>query len=528
MNKIVSDLDHVYWEVTDLVNGPYYWRVDAFDGDNSSEWMSIPLFFMVNITEEDFVPVVRLDSPENNSIINDTATELRWTPVSELAEFLTYDVYFGTGNAPPLLTGNITSINYSVEELKDETVYYWTIIPRLGDMEGTCIGGTYTFEVRKGFIPVHDVRLSLEREKVRIIKDAVGSVYLEIKNLGNIHETVNISVTGSLQDRIVFTPLFNMGPDETETTTISIITNDRMEPGSHVLTIRASYAGGVIETELEVVILEEEEEEESSSERSSGSAWLWWLIGTVTLVTALVIILLLYRSGKKKRTDDAEEVFADIEHVPAGGIRSEMPTARIIAQQRQTTSMAASIQYGYIRREPMMRGPMETLPGMPPTEGQLPDIGLEQYQPYTGAEGDTIQDVEAGSIYPVTEGVPVPVQPQQAAIVGQFPPVPPPWQPQLPQAAGPEEVEPDVAAPYDIPIPQPLPAQNSGNGTPEPDVAVPYDNPIPRPLAAQISGNGTSEPNVTVPPEEQTTFTPLEQPKLPPAQNSEGLSGLGE
>ena len=499
MNKIVSDLDHAYWEVTDLVNGPYYWRVEAFDGDNLSEWMFTPLSFMVNVTSENFVPVVRLDSPENNSIINDTTAELRWTPVSELAEFLTYDVYFGTGNAPPLLTGNITSINYSVEELKDETVYYWTIIPRLGDMEGTCIGGTYTFEVRKGFIPVHDVRLSLEREKIRIIKGAVGSVYLEMENLGNVHETVNISVTGSLKDRIVFTPLFNMGPDETETTTISIITNDRMEPGSHVLTISASYAGGVIETELEVVIIDEEV---ISSETSSGSSWLWWAVGAVSLVTALVIILLLYRSGKKKRSEDVEEVFADIEHVPAGGIRSEMPAAQIIAQKREPPSMAASIQYGYIRREPMMRGPLETLAGMQSSEEQLTGVGFEQYLTGSLDNVDATHDVEAGSVYPVTEGVAVPVQSQQVAVVGQSPPVPPPRQPQLPQATGPDEVEPDVAAPYDIPIPQPLPAQNSGNGT--------------------------SEPDVTVPPEEKRTFTPLEQAKLPPAQNSEGISGFGE
>ncbi len=440
-NLVVSDLDHNYWEVSDLVSGIYYWRVEAFDGENTSKWMSAPLSFSVNVTSEDIIPLVRLDSPENNSIINDTSAEFRWTAIGDLANFFTYDVYFGTEITPPLIEGNFTSSNYSVEELEDGETYYWTIIPKLGDQEGTCIGGIHTFEVRKGFIPVYDVRLSLERESIRIIKGAVASVDLEIENLGNVHETINISISGGLKDRIVFTPQFYLGPDETETATIKIITNDRMEPGSHILTIKASFHGGETRTELVVVIIEEEG---PPIERSSGPAWLWWFIGAVILVAVLVIIFISIRTGKKKRKDDAEEVFADIEHVPSSGMGSEMPAARMISQRSEPPSMAGSIQYGYIRREPMIRGPLETLPGMQPAEDHLPGIGFKGYQPQTASYADMLPDMETASAPIEIDGVSPPEQTQQFDIAGQFPPDAIPGQPLLPENAGQGTEEPDA------------------------------------------------------------------------------------
>ena len=530
--KIESDLDRAYLEVSDLVNGVYYWRVEAFDGDNTSKKMLVPLSFIVNVTAEDFVPVVRLESPENNSILNDTSTELRWSSIGDLTSYLTYDVYFGTENIPPLVAGNITSLNYSVENLVDRTRYYWAVIPRLGDLEGNCIGGTHTFEVRVGFIPVYDVSLSLEREKITIIKGAVGLVDLNIENLGNVNETINLNISGSLKDRVVFTPIFHLVPNEIETTTIKIITNDRMEPGTHILTIGASYRGGEVETELEVIVADEEEE---SPDRSSGSAWLLSFIGVVILLTTLVIIILLIRSRRKKRRDDAEEVIADIEHVPTGGIRSEMPTAQIIAHMRETPSMAGSIQHGYIRREPMMRGPMETLPGMQSHEAQLSGPDVYPYDTYPAAYGNPIRVEGAGFIYPEIGEVAALEQPQPTSPAVQFPPDATSGQPRLPEAAGPATAETDAVVQSNGPILQPRPYQESDHGTSEPNVSMPSEEQQdlgvlqqPKLPPARNSEHGTSQPNVSVPIEEQQDLGVLQQPKLPPARNSEDPSGLRE
>ena len=497
-SQIVSDLDNAYWKVTDLVNGIYYWRVEAFDGEETSMKNSTSLSFVVNVTPEDFVPVVRLDYPENNSIINDTSVELRWTPLGDLIPFLTYDVYFGTEITPTLIAENITSLNYSVDKLEDQTTYYWKVIPKLGDLKGICIGGTNSFEVRKGFIPVHDVTLSLEREKVRIIKGAVGSVKIDIENRGNLHESINLSILGDLEDRIVFTPLFYLSPGEMVTTTIKIITNDEMEPGKFILTIRVNYLGEQVESELEVIIIEENEIQ--SPERSSGSAWLWSSIVVVILLTLIVIITILTRSKKRTKSEVSEEGFADIEHVPTGGIRSEMPTAQIIAPVMEKTNMAGSIQYGYIRREPMIRGPMETLPNMQSTEGQHSDVGFEQSQMYPAAYGNTIQDMETGSSFPINDGVPVTGQVQEIIIAGELQTRAAPTQALLPQTAG--------------------------QGTSETEAEVPPIVPNQQAQAEQFQGLGTSAFHVSVPSEEQKNLEKLEQPKLPQAPNPENLSGL--
>ena len=85
------------------------------------------------------------------------------------------------------------------------------------------------------------------------------------------------------------------------------------------------------------------------------------------------------------------EDFADIEHVPTGGLKSNIPTAQIIAPKIETSNMAGSIQHGYIRREPMIRGPLENLPSVQSSEGKLSAVGFEQYQMYPSAYEETIQ-----------------------------------------------------------------------------------------------------------------------------------------
>ena len=180
--------------------------------------------------------------------------------------------------------------------------------------------------------------------------------------------------------------------------------------------------------------------------------WLWLVIIVVVLLTAVIIVMLLIRS-KKRKEDTTEEVIADIEHVPAGGIRSDMPAAQIVAQQMQSQTMAGSVQYGYVKREPMMRGPVQTLPGSQGPEVQLPVADYEQYQTTTFPTMGTEEDMGMTATMP-TEPTPVPpARPPPTVPIEQFPPDVPVKQAQLPQAA---TQEPNVV------VPTGLPAENTG------------------------------------------------------------------
>jgi len=120
-----SDLEYCPPDILDF-DTTYYWKIVVWDNQGNSKIGPIWSF----TTRGNDAP----NTPSNPDP-NDEETEvpintnLHWTGGDPDDDEVTYDVYFGTTNPPPQVTGNQSSTTYNPPGLLDfETTYYWKIV----------------------------------------------------------------------------------------------------------------------------------------------------------------------------------------------------------------------------------------------------------------------------------------------------------------------------------------------------------------------------------------------------------------
>ncbi|MDP2364493.1 MAG: T9SS type A sorting domain-containing protein, partial [Ignavibacteria bacterium] len=102
-------------------NTQYYWRVQAVNGQTSSDWSSVWRF----TTEQENLAAPTLVSPANNATKVSTSPTLSWNPVG-LATYYTleYSLIADFSQSIPILS--IPSIT-SLTNLQRNTNYYWRV-----------------------------------------------------------------------------------------------------------------------------------------------------------------------------------------------------------------------------------------------------------------------------------------------------------------------------------------------------------------------------------------------------------------
>ncbi len=111
----------------------YYWQVIAKD-DQDHETSS-PVWTFVTAEVINMPPnQPATPAPRNEEIDLPLATTLTWTCSDPEGDDLTYDVYFGTEEIPPLVSEDQIEESYT-PDLEIETTYYWMIIARADEGE---------------------------------------------------------------------------------------------------------------------------------------------------------------------------------------------------------------------------------------------------------------------------------------------------------------------------------------------------------------------------------------------------------
>jgi hypothetical protein len=109
----------------------YYWTVIPYDGIFNGYCQDNYHSFKININVN--APSVRLISPPNNIILNNTNIELRWDIKSSVDSTVSLmsDVYLGEGPNKLILIETITTNSYFPKDLKNKHTYYWQIVPKM-------------------------------------------------------------------------------------------------------------------------------------------------------------------------------------------------------------------------------------------------------------------------------------------------------------------------------------------------------------------------------------------------------------
>ncbi len=103
----------------------------------------------VSIISVNDPPGAVLKTPRNNVTLTSTDVDFAWEVYDVDSEpgNLSYDFYLSKTFPPLVYLSDIRDPYISIDNLDDGSLYYWKVIPHDGQDRGSCINGTYSFEI---------------------------------------------------------------------------------------------------------------------------------------------------------------------------------------------------------------------------------------------------------------------------------------------------------------------------------------------------------------------------------------------
>jgi hypothetical protein len=113
---------------------------------------------------------VRLIAPKNNATISADNVTLAWILEDSLSTDsnlnLSYEIKFDKHNPPQIsLEYGYHNESLFVGELENGFTYYWTVLPKRNELNGSCLSGVWSFKVD---IPVPNVKLMIPMNNSKI------------------------------------------------------------------------------------------------------------------------------------------------------------------------------------------------------------------------------------------------------------------------------------------------------------------------------------------------------------------------
>ncbi len=138
--------------VKDLAKGVrYYWSVIPING--TSTGICIPAYYWFEIERDNRLPTVELISPSNGTVIDTTSFTLDWAGSDPDDDVLVYHVYVSDlkddvkALSAAALEATTAFHFHTIGSLKENTTYYWTVIPDDNISAGNCSQGIWSFNV---------------------------------------------------------------------------------------------------------------------------------------------------------------------------------------------------------------------------------------------------------------------------------------------------------------------------------------------------------------------------------------------
>jgi len=311
---IEAYLEDTSTTLTGLIdNGTYYWRVEAYDGFDTT--VSDVVSFNVVINVE---PTVSLLSPADGGTVYTSSVTLSWIGEDANGDSpITYDVYLGTTytsvawREPSVLVSRSQgSTIYNATGLLNET-YYWLVIPNDGFINGSCDTGVWQFTVDVPPPRIYNIKMIADVERLDIIQGGKAVFNITLANNGNVHTTVNLSALGNISSELDIPISVGIPIAGTRKILLAINDTSAFGPGDYELVIEAYYPGGSVTITIPVSITsweslppisEDDDKDEDGNKGSSGSFYLHSILVVVFIIVigCLLFIIIFLRKHKEK------------------------------------------------------------------------------------------------------------------------------------------------------------------------------------------------------------------------------------
>ncbi|MBO8167343.1 MAG: hypothetical protein H0Z25_09060, partial [Kosmotoga sp.] len=103
--------------------------------------------FTINVSDKNRPPQFTSFNPENGESNVSANTALGWSAIDPDGDTITYDLYFGLTETPPIVLSSTSAENYVPEVLIHGATYYWKVVA--SDGKSTVSSETMSFSVEE-------------------------------------------------------------------------------------------------------------------------------------------------------------------------------------------------------------------------------------------------------------------------------------------------------------------------------------------------------------------------------------------
>ena len=193
-------------------------------------------------------PTIKLLSPGDGAVYNDTAITLSWSAedIDTLDTEISFDLYFGDQESPVLYMSDITDNSVVLSDLPDKTLYYWYLVAKDGNGgEATSPTWSLSIDTESEVIPGDtktdsgdlNVTILVDATKVVVEQGKETSFDLEIKNDGEKPVTLTIVTSGDVAPCLSLNNFITLAPLEKKTEIVKITRTALMEPGNYTISL---------------------------------------------------------------------------------------------------------------------------------------------------------------------------------------------------------------------------------------------------------------------------------------------------
>jgi hypothetical protein len=334
--------------VDELENGEtYYWTVIPKLNNINGTCISDVWSFTVDIP----LPTVTLLSPSNDSVISSTRPTLTWKLEYNGSSTIKYDIYFGTDKKPGIYKNNITTKYFSIDfTLKDNTTYYWKIVPWVGEYEGFS-SDIWSFKVKLKDEQILEfgIDLTLDPNPLEIKPGEIKFVSATVTNLGELVDNFTVSISDGyltkLNVEVYKQDTLEIEPGTNKEFLIMINIKEGTGPCFENITITATsrlaekYNLEIQDNQvLMIKILEKDIQKEKERGQPISIFYFSILLLIIILIIISIIIVILVRKKSSKKDSKVEESQAIIlETIPTPEPEPTLEPLSVVTQQQDET-----------------------------------------------------------------------------------------------------------------------------------------------------------------------------------------------
>ena len=423
----LSDITTSSMTIRNLEDGAtYYWYIKPSDGKIAGLCLNGSWSF--NIDTKIYVPEVTLHSPLNGSVLNSMEANLTWEAVNPTENELMFNIYVGTSKEGLSLNGTTKGNRYLLGSLKENTTYYWKVIPLAETLQGKCTSGTWHFSVNTTFEIFYNITVEIDIEELEIVQGENASFNITLINYGNVPTLVELSGSGIIYGILDLPKTVTLQKGESHKVLATINRTSSIYPDLYELNLEITYLGGFESFVIPVNITSAykpivDDNESETVKRSSDPNLLFYIIGITVLFVILAIgAFLIIRKKRVKEEDEDDDELNGVDIVKpeeSPFIKSSQPSPPTIEQQSQPFSPSVKHSSYLLKTERAVPGAF-TLPPQPLKEGEqsIENIlsGIKTGKPLASPPPPSPQSPPLGLLPQATDSTtletpPVPLQP---------------------------------------------------------------------------------------------------------------------